>query len=579
MRSPVPNRSGPTRSLRRALWLIGAGMLVVGVLQIALADADFRASSILLAALCWLYSLVGLLVWWGRPSNGMGFLLVLAGIAIALGNFESVSVPVLVVVGASFATSVLAVTVHLLLAFPTGRLRTPAARIVATAGYVVSLVLQIPLYVYGNPRVAPVTPETLRIAAGAGEVQSWAGLAVMSATVVILVARVKRASPSVRKVIAPVYVYGAFAALFVPLGARLLRGVDAPSSVIFLVQLALLTGIPIVIAVSLFTGRFARTGELTELGNWLRANSAGGSSALADGLVRTLGDPSLRVLFRDAGDDRYLDAEGATVAIPEPGSGRSISEIRIGQRRVGALDYDTELVDDPDMVRTAGHIVAITVDRERLTAELRAAELELRRSRARLLHAADRERRRIATDLHDGIQARLVLLAVNAQRLAGTLPGAAREQAVVLREEIDATAADLRALVRGVMPSALIERGLAVAVEDLIDRLPIPVTLDVDIPEESIEGSVENVAYFVVAEGVSNAVKHSGAQRATVRLRRGASTLLVEVADDGKGGATLSTAGSGLHSLADRVDAVGGKFRIDSEPGSGTRVRAELPCE
>lgn len=578
MPSPVPIRSGPTRSLRRALWLIGAGALTLGVAQAALTEDGFLSSSIALTVMFWLYTGVGLLVWWGRPSNAMGFLIVLGGAALALANFETATSPVLVVVGAAFATSVLAVTVHLLLAFPTGRLRAPAARVVTAAGYVVSLGLQIPLYVYGNDRVGPVTPDSLHIAAVAQEVQSWSGLAVMAATVVIMIARVRLASPPVRKVIAPLYGYGAFAVIFVPLGARLLRGVGAGSDVISIVQLTLLAGIPVVIAVSLFTGRFARTGELTELGSWLNANSAGRPAELADALARTLGDPSLRILFRDAGDDRYLDADGATVEAPAPESGRALSEIRIDRRHVGALEYDAELVDDPQIVRKAGDIVALAVDRERLTAELRAAELELRRSRARVVDATDRERRRIATDLHDGIQARLVLLAVDAQRLAGTLQGSTREQAITLRKEIDRTAADLRALVRGVMPSALIERGLVAAVEDLTDRLPMPVVLDVDVPDGSVEGPIESVAYFVVAEAVSNAVKHSGARRATVRLRRGEDALLVEISDDGAGDATLTGTGSGLRSLADRVDAVGGIFRIDSAPGTGTRLRVELPC-
>ncbi len=578
MPSPVPIRSGPTRSLRRALWLIGAGALTLGVAQAALTEDGFLSSSIALTVMFWLYTGVGLLVWWGRPSNAMGFLIVLGGAALALANFETATSSVLVVVGAAFATSVLAVTVHLLLAFPTGRLRAPAARVVTAAGYVVSLGLQIPLYVYGNDRVGPVTPDSLHIAAVAQEVQSWSGLAVMAATVVIMIARVRLASPPVRKVIAPLYGYGAFAVIFVPLGARLLRGVGAGSDVISIVQLTLLAGIPVVIAVSLFTGRFARTGELTELGSWLNANSAGRPAELADALARTLGDPSLRILFRDAGDDRYLDADGATVEAPAPESGRALSEIRIDRRHVGALEYDAELVDDPQMVRKAGDIVALAVDRERLTAELRAAELALRRSRARVVDATDRERRRIATDLHDGIQARLVLLAVDAQRLAGTLQGSTREQAITLRKEIDRTAADLRALVRGVMPSALLEGGLVAAVVDLTDRLPMPVVLDVDVPDGSVEGPIESVAYFVVAEAVSNAVKHSGARRATVRLRRGEDALLVEISDDGAGDATLTGTGSGLRSLADRVDAVGGIFRIDSAPGTGTRLRVELPC-
>jgi signal transduction histidine kinase len=232
-------------------------------------------------------------------------------------------------------------------------------------------------------------------------------------------------------------------------------------------------------------------------------------------------------------------------------------------------------------VQTAGRVVAIAVDRERLTAELRASHLALRRSRERLVNAIDLERRRIAQDLHDGIQMRLVLLALEAQQL-GSIPGTGAEttsRATALRRDIDAAAADLRQLVHNVMPAGLVEHGLWAAVEDLTDRMPIPTRLTMS-PKSgagTLPSAVESTAYFVVAEALTNTVKHAGAGSAAVELALDGDVLRVEVSDDGVGTAAPNS-GAGLRGLADRVDVLDGRVRLRSEPGQGTHLTVELPC-
>lgn len=152
------------------------------------------------------------------------------------------------------------------------------------------------------------------------------------------------------------------------------------------------------------------------------------------------------------------------------------------------------------------------------------------------------------------------------------------ERATTLRKGIDSAAAELRRLVHDVMPSTLIERGVSAATEDLVDRMPVPTRLHLGITDGALPDSIESTAYFVVSEGLANALKHSRAGSFSVRLEREGDRLLIEVEDDGVGGATFTAAG-GLRGLADRVEVAGGLLSLESDPGSGTRLRAELPCE
>jgi signal transduction histidine kinase len=183
----------------------------------------------------------------------------------------------------------------------------------------------------------------------------------------------------------------------------------------------------------------------------------------------------------------------------------------------------------------------------------------------------------VARDLHDGLQVQLLLLALQAQDLAGSHPDAA-VQAVTLRRGIDAAAADLRGVVQSIMPAALIERGLSAATEDLIDRLPVRAGLSIEVNDGTLPEAVENAAYFIVAEGLANALKYSDADELAVRMSQHNARLTVEISDNGVGGAEPAT-GSGLRGLMDRVDVLGGILRVVSPVGQGTTLIAELPCE
>ena len=209
-------------------------------------------------------------------------------------------------------------------------------------------------------------------------------------------------------------------------------------------------------------------------------------------------------------------------------------------------------------------------------ANLEARE-QLAASRARLVEAADRERRRLERNLHDGAQQRLVALALSL-RLAETSLARDPNAVELVREasaELAGALEELRELARGIHPALLSNRGLVAAVEGLIARTPLTVDLEASVPERMDE-PVEVAAYYVVTEALTNVAKYSGAAAAAVRLVQKNGLLRVEVEDKGAGGADAAR-GSGLSGLADRVEVLGGLFEVRSRPGEGTLVRAEFP--
>jgi signal transduction histidine kinase len=202
---------------------------------------------------------------------------------------------------------------------------------------------------------------------------------------------------------------------------------------------------------------------------------------------------------------------------------------------------------------------------------------ELRASRGRLVDESDAIRRRIERDLHDGVQARLVALLLNV-RLARRAAGADHDGVVLeqVEDELESILGEVRAVARGVLPPALTDLGLEAAVTELTARMPFRV--DLAIPSRRLPERIEVTAYFLIAESLTNAAKHARASHVTVNLSVSDRRVLVDVDDDGVGGAK-ATAGSGLQGLADRVDAVGGRLAVTSRHGVGTHVHAELPCE
>jgi signal transduction histidine kinase len=539
-----------TRPLLAAAALLLAGTLVVAAAEITLAAAPPPAPwpAYIIPANAVLYVVVGLGAWLRRPSSRLGFLLVAGGgcwLIMGLGNMGNAHLARAQLVT---ATLILAVILHLLLSFPTGRLRERADRAIVAAGYFVCLVLQAPLYLWHTGL----------------NLQRAVGALVVLAAAWRCARRVRDSTPAQRRVLVPLTAYGIFALLVIPVSSALNQVWGGHVVAEAATQFLALSFVPLAFVFAASRGGFARTADLGELAAWLGADTAERPD-LEAALAATLGDPSLRLRFRLAHSTALVDASGAEVAVP--GSGRGVVDVVDGRGEpIAAIVYDATLLDRPDEVREAGRVVALAVDRERLTVSLRA-------SRARIASAADDERRRIARDLHDGLQARLVLLAIQAGR--GTEPHA-------LRDGIQTAIDELRELVDGVMPTPLTERGLPAAVKDLADRLPAPIELSISGLDARLAPPVETAAWFVVSEAITNAVKHAGPDGLAVALERVDGTLRVAVTDQGSSreGEAINNgrAGSGVRGMADRVAAVGGALTILPAGGGGTRVEAVIPC-
>jgi len=527
------------------------------------------------------YVLGGLVAWSRRPSNRTGLLLCVAGIMLVVAALENADLTALTVTGLVLAQAPVGAILHVLLAFPSGRCKDAVTRGLVVAGYVTTIGLRAPQYLFGT---VSGTGTILQVAhrpdlAHAGLVaQDAAEAVVLVMAAALLASRLRGAPPAQRRVLAAVGSYGVAALLFLELAAHILPPLFGLSGVtVFVLQISALAGIPVAFALGVLRGGFARTGEIDELGAWLGAGD-GGRLQLRDALTAALGDDSLELVFWLPEGDRYVDAAGVAVELPRAGSARGAVEIELAGVRVGAIAYDAILIDEPELVRSAGRVIALSLERERLTAALLASRDALSESRARIIEAADHERRRIAHDLHDGLQGRLVVLALKAGRIAVHLPaGAHRDAAVDIGASLEAASAELRRLVQGVMPSLLIERGLYAATEDLVDDLPLPARLELPDDDGALPESVQSAGYFIVAEALTNAVKHSRARELSVRIGRVNGHLEIEVRDDGVGGARLGV-GTGLSGIADRIDVLGGRLRVDSPPGEGTVVIAEVPC-
>jgi signal transduction histidine kinase len=223
--------------------------------------------------------------------------------------------------------------------------------------------------------------------------------------------------------------------------------------------------------------------------------------------------------------------------------------------------------------------VALGVDRERLTAHLRANHEALLRSRQRIVEAADKERRRVERNLHDGAQQQMLGVAMSLRvietRMSGVDPST-RAMVTAAATELEGAIRELRELARGLHPTLLADVGLDGALESLAERSPIPVRLNVALGN-GIAETTGVAAYYVVAEALTNAARHSKAERVEVRVDRVSDQLRIEVTDNGVGGASVAP-GSGLEGLVDRVDSLGGRIWITSSAGAGTSVLAELPC-
>ncbi len=561
---PAP---GPTtRSLRTALLGLGLVLALLCVVELALLTdrpvAPFWILSLFVVqAVLWCGT--GLLAWSRRPSNRTGPLLVAAGVSYLLAALGNTALGPVTVLGVLLGSLPLALNIHVVLAFPSGRLQRGWVRRGVAAVYALTLLARLPQRLFA-PDGALMLTDAPGLARLTPPLQACGRLIGVSLAVVLLL-RLRATPPAQRRTLGALYAYGAASIVAVNFASQLqvLFGLSDPTR--FVMQVAALAVIPVAFTAVLLRGGFARAGAVEELGTLLREDR---TTQTQDVLARVLGDPSLELLHWLPDEKLWVDGTGRPRS-PSASPERGQVEVSVGSDRLGALTYDAVLLPDPELVRLAAGPAGLALEAERLT-------VELRRSRARLVAAADDERRRLARDLHDGMQVRLVLLALEAGTLAAAASGNDADTLQRLRRSIDEAAAELRRTVHALVPAALVERGLVPAVEDLVDRMPLPAHLDLRPVPDDLSPVVVTTAWFVVSEGLTNALKHAKASRLDVELGAADGHLVVVVRDDGVGGASL-TEGSGLRGLVDRLDVVGGRLHVTSTTGTGTRLRAEIP--
>lgn len=528
---------------------------------------------------CVAYMGAGILLWWFRPTNRLGLVMVIVAVVWLLTGVDTLPNHAAVDVAYVFSSAPIAGLFHILMAFPSGRLRSRLAQVLVGLMWFSRFVLWAPQYLLDPSRPDSVINRP-DIAHLVHEVQLYAfTIPISLVAAAVLIARVRSTAPRLRWVLWPLYGYGLAAIFALPVTYDILGpwlGLDR--NTVTGIQLFTVGIAPVFFAAAALSPAFGRTGQVDELAASL-STARGSDRDVEHLLARTLGDDSVQLLFWLGDQNRYVDASGAVVALPDSQPARGVVDITVEGRMVGALIYDSDLVPDPAFVRTAAQVVALAVDRERLLAELRASDEALRLSRQRLVESSDRERRRISRNLHDGIQGRLVMLAVDARTLASAagLPHTLRVAADTLRTRIDAAAAELRQVVYEVMPAPLIERDLVAATEDLVDRTPIPTKLRVGRLHHELPAPVQSTAYFIIAEALTNSVKHAHASAAEVNLEYADGRLIVQVTDDGIGSGASSLDGFGLRGLTDRAEALGGSLTFESGPGLGTRLTALLP--
>jgi PAS domain S-box-containing protein len=324
-----------------------------------------------------------------------------------------------------------------------------------------------------------------------------------------------------------------------------------------------------------------------------------GVSTPVEARHRALLDALPDLLLRLRADGTYLEVAGDVSRLANPpgtvvgGNVRHLLPEPIGEKLMGCIQaaleggklatveyrLRTHLGEERDFevrIAPAGTDEVLAIVRD--VTELRQAMRELTESRARIVAAGDAERRRVERNLHDGAQQRLVTVALHLhllKRRLDTDPAEAPGLVEAAQAELTLALEEIRELVRGLHPRMLSDRGLGPALATLAERAVLPVEI-VELPEERLPSVVETAAYYVVAETLANAAKHSHASKVTVRVCADGEATLLEITDDGVGGADVQK-GTGLRGLADRVSALRGELEVESPAGVGTTIRARLP--
>ena len=576
---PERHKAAPRPAL---LWALGVAAVASCVVTAGLASGNDELYQPALRVLLvwWItlpYIFAGIVAWRRRPDSFFGPLMILAGFVTQLSILQWTSQPLLNTVGQLFDLLVAAVWLHLFLAYPSGRLAGRAERVVVIIGYVAAVGLQAVILMLGGFNDLHLLTVVKREAAA--EAIQNVQLLTLSALAVIGVGLLWwrwQSLPRWQRRRPAQILINCFSLSLVMLAALLIAGAfQLPGfEIIRLATFAVAGLAPLAFLAGLLDARLAKAG-VGELFVQLRTDPA---PDLRELLAQALRDPTLSLIYWLPQYGSWADQDGNPTTLPEPNSSRRVTLVKQNGEQIAALVYDATLVEEPELVEAVSAAAGIALENGRLEAELRARLQELHGSRGRVVEAQQNERRRLERNLHDGAQQRLVALALELSLLAEQADSdpATKTRLKHARTEVAQSLDELRDIARGLHPAVVSGHGLAVALESLVATAPLDVQLETDgLPR--LSEPLEVAAYYVVSESLTNAAKHAEATHVRVEVGVSEDALIVEIVDDGLGGAD-SERGSGLRGLADRVEALDGNLRIWSAVGKGTRVRAELPC-
>jgi signal transduction histidine kinase len=483
-----------------------------------------------------------------RPESRTGPLMAATGFTWFLGNFAQAGAAAVAWVATHLVYLHRGPLVQLVLAYPSGRPGSRLVRAAVAVGYAAAIITPI-----WQSEAATILLAGLLLGVCAREYVRAVGRARRARLIAL------QAAAGLSLVLAGI----AVARLLLPPG-----DVSGPLLFVYEAALCVLAGGLLAGLLSAPWDRAAVTDLVVELGE-------ARSGTLRGELSRALGDPSLEIGYWLPDRAMFVDAEGRVLSLPDAASGRSVTIVERGGHPVAVLVHDPAVLEDPGLLEAVTSAAQLAASNARLQAEVQARVAELAASRRRILAARDEERRRLERRLHEGAEQRLGELAVALRRGRRSASGQrTRDQITRAEEQLVRTLEELRQLAHGLHPRLLAERGLGGALAALVEDLSLPV--EIRVTSNQLPERVAVAAYFVCAEALVNVAKHAAAAHVTVAVTAGDGRVRVEIEDDGVGGADPAR-GSGLRGLADRVETVGGTLQVESVPGHGTRLAAEIP--
>ncbi len=582
---------GPVRPANVARLAAGALVFVSGLGALAVARgpgelttyagrSDLAAAFAVVAGIALVAA--GLVTSFARPAGPIGDLTLLAGLFWFTPFWAGWKggPPLVLSLGTLAAGFTLPLLLHLVLAFPSGRLRSKGVRVLVVAVYLEGALTALGRALFRDPFFDPncwdnctdnvfLVRSLPGVARGIHEVDLWFTTAAAAALATVCIWRLAAASVPARRTLWPVLAGGiALAAATIAHSVTLYRiSPENPSNRAFL-SIFVLGCVPlIVIALGLLWAVLGARSQRRSVARIVaELGEAPPPGSLEPALARAMGDPELHIAYWLPASQRYVDGRGRPVEEPVPTSGRAVTPLVRGGQRVALVAHSAAFA---ELEREIGAAVRLALENERLQAEVLAQLHDLRISRTRIVETGDAERRRLERDLHDGAQQRLLALSydLRVDRAHAEAEGDVETASLFAAAAGEAQAAlgELRDLAHGIHPAILTEAGLGPALATLADAAPLAVEVG-ETTGERYPAAVETAAYLVVAEAIDDAVRRDASYAAVSAPRRD-ERLVVDVEDDG------SERTSTMVHLADRIGAVGGSLEV--EP---TTLRAEIPC-